>query len=116
MFGGDPGVPGPASNNTGEVSVLRRNAYVLGAKLLRQAWQRRHPTDVGLGSIELLASAGLAMTYPEHFRSSTVIYSIDNQPVAASLCKGASRSADLQALTTACHALALKLGSRVYFE
>ncbi len=47
--------------------------------------------------LELLASAGVVFTFAPLFAGRDVIFSIDNQSVCAALCKGASRSDDIQA-------------------
>ena len=66
--------------------------------------------------LELLAAAGLMFTFAEAFLDRDVIFFIDNQAVCAALCKGASRSDDIQAFTTAFHTMVAKLHARIWFE
>ena len=55
-------------------------------------------------------------TFSDVVQGRDVIFFIDNQSVCAALAKGATKSDDLQAFTTAWHARAHKLGVRVWFE
>ncbi len=74
------------------------------------------PRKTQIIPVELLAAAGLMFTFAEAFLDRDVIFFIDNQAVCAALCKGASRSDDIQAFTTAFHTMVTKLHARVWFE
>ena len=66
--------------------------------------------------LELMAAAGLILTFGERLRGQEVIFFIDNQTACACLTKGASRSRDIQHLTTAWHILCHRLGCRIWIE
>ena len=66
--------------------------------------------------LELIAAAGLLITFGEKLRGSEVVFFIDNQSVCACLCKGASRSRDIQHLSTAWHILCQHLQCGIWIE
>ena len=45
--------------------------------------------------LELIAAAGLLVTFGGKLSGSEIVFFIDNQSVCACLCKGASRSRDI---------------------
>ena len=75
-----------------------------------------HARKTQIIPMELLAAAGLMFTFAEAFADRDVIFFIDIQAVCAALCKGASRSEDIQAFTTAFHTMIVKLNVRIWFE
>ena len=74
------------------------------------------PRDTQIIPLELIAAAGLLVTYGERLRGQEVIFFIDNQTVCSCLTKGVSRSRDIQHLSTAWHILCQHTGCRVWIE
>ena len=66
--------------------------------------------------LELMAAAGMLVTYGHLLRAEDVIFFIDNQSVCCALVKGCSRSWDIQLLSTCWQLLCLQLGCRVWIE
>ena len=66
--------------------------------------------------LELMAAAGMLVTYGHLLRGEDVIFFIDNQSVCCALVKGCSRSWDIQLLSTCWQLLCLQLGCRVWIE
>ena len=66
--------------------------------------------------LELMAAAGMLVTYGHLLRGEDVIFFIDNQSVCCALVKGCSRSWDIQLLSTCWQLLCLQLGWRVWIE
>ena len=66
--------------------------------------------------LELMAAAGMLVTYGHLLRGEDVIFFMDNQRVCCALVKGCSRSWDIQLLSTCWQLLCLQLGCRVWIE
>ena len=63
-----------------------------------------------------MAAAGMLFTYKEQLRGRDILFFIDNQSVCCALTKGASRSWDIQAMTSAWHLFCLTCGCRIWIE
>ena len=74
------------------------------------------PRNTQIIPLELLAAAGLMHTFGDRLRGKDLIYFIDNQSVCACLTKGASKSRDIQHLSTAWRSMCHDLGCRVWIE
>ena len=66
--------------------------------------------------LELMAAAGMLVTYGHLLRGEDVIFFIENQSVCCALVKGCSKSWDIQLLSTCWQLLCLQLGCRVWIE
>lgn len=66
--------------------------------------------------LELIAAAGLLVTYNDLVGGRDIMFSIDNQSVCGALTKATSRSRDAQHLSTAWHRRFLRLGCRICIE
>ena len=74
------------------------------------------PRDTQIIPLELLAATGLLYTFRKDIENKDLLMFIDNQSVCGALVKGASRSRDIQQLTSAFHAMCAKLRVRVWVE
>ena len=74
------------------------------------------PRKTQIIPLELMAAAGMLVTYGHLVRGEDVIFFIDNQSVCWGLVKGCSRSWDIQLLSTCWQLLCLQLGCRVWIE
>ena len=74
------------------------------------------PRTTQIIPLELIAAAGLLVTFGDRLRGQEVIFFIDNQTVCSCLTKGVCRSRDIQHLSTAWHILCQHLGCRIWIE
>ena len=72
--------------------------------------------DTQIIPLELMAAAGMLVTFGHLLRGEDVIFFIDNQSVCCALVKGCSRSWDIQLLSTCWQLLCLQLGCREWIE
>ena len=114
----DPEVPLFQTHTTGLGALLfldgaRRSA---AGEPPREVIEALFPRKTQIIVLELLAAIAVLATFADILLGRDIVWFIDNQPVCAALCKGASHSGDIQTFVTAFHTTCLQLGIRVWIQ